>query len=170
MESHALERGDKARPFNQQDTTQGNHTLEDHSDERLVLVFLPEIYEEDTHTLLKDLRERKYAFEDHGAHLLGVAVAPRGAVSRLAERLDLNFDILADAGHYMAEDYGVWAKVRPETDENPWGVSGTTFVIGSGEQRIEAVYRHIDPDTHTEELLADLRKLAKGKKRSKEAV
>jgi peroxiredoxin Q/BCP len=63
----------------------------------------------------------------------------------------LPYRLLSDAGHRLAEAYGVWVpKVfRGRSYE---GNERTTFVIGADE-RIEAVLPQVKPDAHVGQLL-----------------
>jgi peroxiredoxin Q/BCP len=63
---------------------------------------------------------------------------------------------LADENHQVAENYGVWVE-KSMYGRKYWGVERTTFLIDS-EGRIEKIFRKVNPESHSEQVLSCLLK------------
>jgi thioredoxin-dependent peroxiredoxin len=70
---------------------------------------------------------------------------------KFRDKHDLNFTLLADTGHAVADRYGVW-KEKSLYGRKYWGVERTTFVIGE-DGRIEQVLEKVKPAQHAEQVL-----------------
>ena len=64
---------------------------------------------------------------------------------------DLNFTLLADTDHSVAEAYGVWAE-KSMYGRKYMGILRTTFVIDA-EGRIEKVFEKVDTKNHYRQIL-----------------
>ena len=97
----------------------------------------------------KEFRDARDAFADR-AHVLGIS--PDGMASHVAfrEKFDLNFPLLCDEGHMVAERFGVWGPKK----SGGVGILRTTFVIRDG--KIARVFREVKPQGHAQEVLAVL--------------
>src|SRR5947209_13858684 len=62
--------------------------------------------------------------------VLGISPDPVDDVSKFSNKFHLNFPLLADADHSIAEKYGVWQE-KSMYGKKYWGVARTTFVIGT---------------------------------------
>ncbi|CAA0119273.1 Peroxiredoxin Bcp [BD1-7 clade bacterium] len=74
------------------------------------------------------LRDTKKELENLDVVVLGVSPDTVKRVSNFVEKQSLNFDLLADEDHAIAEKYGVWQLKKFMGKEN-MGVVRTTFVI-----------------------------------------
>lgn len=136
--------------------TDGGDTvrLADLRGRRVVLYFYPK---DDTSGCTKEacgFRDAKQDFDARDAVILGVS--PDGVASheRFRDKYDLNFPLLADTDHSVAEAYGAWGKKKLYGREYE-GVLRSTFLIGA-DGRIEKIYRKVRPDQHAGEVLAGL--------------
>jgi peroxiredoxin Q/BCP len=121
---------------------------------RVVLYFYPK---DDTSGCTKEacgFRDASDDLETRDVVVLGVS--PDGVAShrKFRDKYDLNFPLLADTDHSVAEAYGAWGKKRMYGRAYE-GVLRSTFVIGP-DGRIERVYRKVKPAEHAVEILADL--------------
>jgi peroxiredoxin Q/BCP len=84
--------------------------------------------------------------------VLGISPDPVDAIDEFGTKYHLNFPLLADTDHAVAQAYGVWqAKVK---DGNTYyGVARTTFVIGK-DGNILHVFEHVHPTGHDQEVLS----------------
>jgi peroxiredoxin len=89
-----------------------------------------------------------------GAPVLGISPDPVAKVKRFHEKFDLNFPLLADEDHAVAESYGVWTE-KSMYGRTFWGVLRTTFIIDAG-GKVARVLRNVKPATHDEQVLAVL--------------
>jgi len=87
--------------------------------------------------------------------VLGISPDPVADVTRFAGKYHLNFPLLADADHAVAEAYGVWGE-KSMYGKKYWGVARTTFVIGK-DGRIAHVFEKVKPEGHDRQVLDWLR-------------
>jgi peroxiredoxin Q/BCP len=104
------------------------------------------------------VRDRRADYEAVGARVIGVSPDEVGKVRRFAEKFDLDFTLLADADHAVAEAYGTWAE-KSMYGKKYWGVQRTTFLI-DGDGKIAKVFPKVSPKTHDDVVLAALAELA----------
>jgi peroxiredoxin Q/BCP len=143
--------GDNAPDFRLQDQKGEWHTLEEHRGQWIALYFYPKDDTPGCTTEACAFRDNIFAFDDLNAVVLGVSLDDVESHEAFAEKYSLPFSILADIEKQAATDYGVLMKVgsmelakRQSFLINPQGV-------------IVKHYETVDPSTHTEEVLADLR-------------
>ena len=87
--------------------------------------------------------------------MLGVSPDPVAAIKRFHDKRDLNFTLLADEGHEVAERYGVWGE-KSMYGRKYMGVQRATFIIAA-DGRVVHVIPKASPKTHDDEVLAALR-------------
>jgi peroxiredoxin Q/BCP len=90
-----------------------------------------------------------------GAVVLGVSPDDERSHVKFKEKYDLPFTLLADAGHEVAERYGVWAE-KSYMGKTYMGVDRSTFVIAE-DGTVKRVMHKVKPDTHADDVLATLR-------------
>ena len=96
------------------------------------------------------------AIEDYSI-LLGASPDPVDAVKRFHDKQGLNFSLLADEDHAVADSYGVWRE-KSMYGKTFWGVQRATFIIDA-DGRVAHVIPKVSPKTHDEEALAALANL-----------
>jgi peroxiredoxin Q/BCP len=77
------------------------------------------------------------------------------AVQKFSDKFHLNFPLLADSDHSVAQAYGVWQK-KSMYGKDYMGVARTTFVISKSGQ-IAKVFEKVKPDGHDQEVLSWIR-------------
>src|SRR5258706_3436472 len=87
--------------------------------------------------------------------VLGISPDPVRAVEKFAGKFTLNFPLLADEDHAVAEKYGVWVE-KSMYGRKYWGAARTTFVIGK-DGRILHIFEKVKPEGHDVEVLAWLK-------------
>jgi peroxiredoxin Q/BCP len=105
-----------------------------------------------------DIRDAWDEFERAGAVVLGVSPDGEESHAKFRAKYDLPFPLLADEGHEVSEQYGVWGE-RSYTGRTFMGVERSTFVIAP-DGTIAKVMRKVDPKTHADDVLAALRTYA----------
>ena len=75
------------------------------------------------------VRDHRADYADAGAAVLGVSPDPVAKVKKFHEKQGLNFPLLADEGHAVADAYGVWVE-KSMYGKTYFGNERTTFVIG----------------------------------------
>jgi peroxiredoxin Q/BCP len=89
-----------------------------------------------------------------GAVILGVSPDPVASHQRFKKKLDLNFTLLADEDHLVAEAFGVWKEKRM-FGRKYWGVERSTFLIDA-DGRIDRIWRRVRPKSHAAEVIQAL--------------
>jgi peroxiredoxin Q/BCP len=89
-----------------------------------------------------------------GATVLGVSPDPVANVKKFHEKQGLNFALLADEDHAVAEAYGVWVE-KSMYGRTYMGNERTTFVVDAGGD-VAAVLRKVKPAEHDELVLKAL--------------
>lgn len=122
--------------------------LSDFRGKRIVLYFYPK---DDTPGCTRqacDLRDHLGVLKDLGAVVLGVSPDSVASHARFREKYGLNFPLLSDEDHRVAELYGVW-KEKNLYGKKTWGIERSTFLIDE-HGRIREVWRRVDPKGHAE--------------------
>ena len=146
--------GDPAPGFALPSDDGGTVRLADLRGRRVVLYFYPK---DDTSGCTKEacgFRDMRTAYEDRDVVVLGVSPDDVASHEKFRDKYDLNFPLLADTDHAVAEAYGVWGRKKMYGREYE-GVHRSTFVIGP-DGRLEEIYRNVKPAGHAEQILADL--------------
>ena len=87
--------------------------------------------------------------------MIGVSPDPVEAVAKFAGKYELDFTLLADADHAVADAYGTWVEKTQRTARRTWGVQRATFIIDP-DGKIAHVIEKASPKTHDDEVLAAL--------------
>ena len=132
--------------------------LGDFAGQMLVLYFYPKADTPGCTTQACGVRDHVGDYSDAGAAVLGVSPDPVKAVKRFHEKQGLNFSLLADEGHRVADAYGVWVE-KSMYGKTYFGNERTTFVIGP-DGVVASVLRKVKPGEHDERVLAALREAA----------
>ncbi len=149
-----IEEGDPAPDFELEADSGDTVRLTDLRGRRVILFFYPK---DDTSGCTKEacgFRDGLPDFESLDAAVLGVS--PDGVTShqRFRDKYDLNFPLLVDSDHAVAEAYGAWGQKKLYGREYE-GILRSTFVIDP-EGRIERVYANVRPADHAEQVLDHL--------------
>ena len=118
----------------------------------VVLYFYPKA---DTPGCTKEscgFRDALADFDKKKIAVLGISPDPVKDVDKFAKKFELNFPLLADEDHAIAEKYGVWVE-KSMYGKKYMGVARTTFVIGK-DGKIAHVFEAVKPDGHDQEVLA----------------
>jgi thioredoxin-dependent peroxiredoxin len=131
--------------------------LRDLRGRRVVLYFYPKADTPGCTTQACGVRDHSADYDAANAVVLGVSPDPVRKVKRFHDKFDMNFTLLADEDHSVAEAYGVWAE-KSMYGRTYWGNLRATFVIDT-----DGVVRHVipkaSPKTHDDEVLAALGQL-----------
>ena len=149
-----LEVGDTAPDFTLPDQDGNEVALADLRGQTVVLYFYPRADTPGCTTQACGVRDHSADYEAAGARVIGISPDPVGAVKRFAEKHDLNFTLLADEEHKVAEAYGTWTE-KSMYGKKYWGVSRTTYIIGP-DGKITHVFPKVSPKTHDELVLKAL--------------
>ncbi|HEX7059038.1 MAG TPA: thioredoxin-dependent thiol peroxidase [Solirubrobacterales bacterium] len=104
------------------------------------------------------VRDRSDEYAKAGARVLGVSPDPVEDVKKFADKFDLDFTLLADADHAVAEAYGTWGE-KSMYGKKYMGVARATFLIDP-EGKVARAFPKVSPKTHDDVVLEALAALA----------
>ena len=148
-----ITRGETAPNFQLVDQYNKTHKLSDYHGKWVVLYFYPKY---DTPGCTKEachFRDDIFRIRKLHAEILGVSVDNQTSHAKFSEKHGLPFPLLADVGGRVAENYhALWSL-------GPIKVARRHSFIIDTEGRIAKIYRDVDPDNHSREVIQDLEKL-----------
>ncbi len=122
---------------------------------RVVLYFYPRA---DTPGCTKEacgFRDAIASYQKLDVPVFGISPDPVKDVTKFAEKFKLNFPLLADEDHAIAEKYGVWQE-KSMYGKKYMGAARVTFIIGP-DGKIVKVFEKVKPEGHDREVLEVLR-------------
>ena len=142
-----LKRGDKAPDFSLPDQEEKVHTLGDYKGRWLLLYFYPK---DNTPGCTKEACEFRDNFSklSERIEIVGVSADSVKSHKGFAEKHRLPFTLLSDSQRKTIKDYGTDGVILAKR---------ASFLINP-KGNIEKIYEKVDPSTHTEEVLKDLKK------------
>ena len=149
-----LETGQAAPDFTLPDQDGEPVSLSGLRGRRVVLYFYPKADTPGCTTQACGVRDHVEEYDAAGAVVLGVSPDPVKAVRRFHDKQGLNFPLLADEDHAVAERYGVWVE-KSMYGKTYMGVERSTFVIAA-DGTLAKVMRKVKPETHADDVLAVL--------------
>lgn len=145
--------GSEAPGFRLQDQNGEWHELADYRGGWVAVYFYPKDDTPGCTTEACNFRDNIYAFKAIGASVVGISVDDVESHNEFASKYKLPFTILADETGATAEAYGVlrdWKLTKI--------ASRQSFLVDP-EGVIAKHYEDVDPETHTQDVLADLEAL-----------
>lgn len=155
-----LEEGKKAPAFKLPDQNGDVHQLKDYKGKWVVIYFYPK---DNTPGCTKEacnFRDNIKPIEKLEAIVIGVSVDSVKKHANFVEKYDLPFTLLADTEQKMVNDYGVWG-LKKFMGREYMGTNRMTFIVDPT-GKIAKIYPKVKAATHGEEVLNDLKELAKG--------
>jgi peroxiredoxin Q/BCP len=149
-----IEEGKPAPDFQLKTDTGDTLKLSDLRGKQVVLYFYPKDDTPGCTTQACGIRDAYGEFEQAGAVVLGISPDGEGSHDKFKKKFDLPFTLLADVGHHVAEEYGVWGE-KSYMGRTYKGVDRSTFVIDA-DGTVKKVMPKVKPATHADEVLAVL--------------
>jgi peroxiredoxin Q/BCP len=104
------------------------------------------------------VRDHQADYDKTGATVLGISPDPVAKVKKFHDKEGLNFALLADEGHHVADAYGVWAE-KSMYGKTYFGNERTTFIIDPV-GKVAEVLRKVKSAEHDALVLAALEELS----------
>jgi peroxiredoxin Q/BCP len=102
-------------------------------------------------------RDRKAQLAKLGAAVLGVSTDSLESHEKFRDKYELNFPLLADTQHKVAEKYGAWReKVR--FGKKSMGIQRSTFLIDA-KGVVRKVWKSVKVDGHDEQVVKAVKEL-----------
>jgi thioredoxin-dependent peroxiredoxin len=152
-----LETGDRAPSFALPDQDGKEVKLSDLKGETVVLYFYPRADTPGCTTQACGVRDRSADYRAAGARVIGVSPDTVDSVKKFADKFDLDFTLLADADHAVAEKYGTWVE-KSMYGKKYMGVQRATFIIGPN-GKVARAFPKVSPKTHDDTVLKALAEL-----------
>ncbi len=149
-----LKVGDPAPDFSLLDANGNTVKLADFKGKRVVLYFYPR---DNTPGCTKEacaFRDNHAEFQDKEIVVLGVSTDDAKSHEKFATKYNLPFPLLIDTGATVATAYDSYG-LKKFMGKEYMGITRNTFVIDP-DGRIEKIYKKVKPETHAEEVLANL--------------
>jgi len=146
--------GAAAPEFKLQDQTGKWHSLKDYRGKWVVMYFYPKDNTPGCTTQACALRDNIFAYREIGAVILGVSVDDVASHKKFSDDNKLPFPILADSEKKTATAYGTLTKYLGITEL----ARRDTFIIDP-QGRVAKHYVKVDPKSHSELVLTDLKQL-----------
>jgi peroxiredoxin Q/BCP len=90
--------------------------------------------------------------------VLGVSILDEKSKAKFAAKYDVNFPLLADPDHEVAEKYGVWQE-KSRYGRKYMGIARTTYLIDAA-GKVARRWDNVKVDGHAEAVLAAVKELS----------
>jgi peroxiredoxin Q/BCP len=150
-----IEQGQRAPDFELPDQDGRLVKLSDLRGQPVVVYFYPKADTPGCTTQACGVRDHNVDYARVGAVVLGVSPDPVAKVKRFHDKQALNFKLLADEDHAVADRYGVWVQ-KSMYGRTYFGAERTTFVIDPA-GAVSEILRKVKPTEHDKLVLAALR-------------
>jgi peroxiredoxin Q/BCP len=149
-----IEQGGHAPDFALPDQDGRIVKLSDFRGQSVVVYFYPKADTPGCTVQACGVRDHRADYAKVGSVVLGISPDPVAKVKKFHEKYNLDFPLLADEDHAVAETYGVWV-TKSMYGKSYWGVERTTFVIDSA-GKVAKVLRKVKPAEHDDLVLSTL--------------
>ncbi|HQQ74419.1 MAG TPA: thioredoxin-dependent thiol peroxidase [Pseudomonadales bacterium] len=119
---------------------------------RVVLYFYPRAMTPGCTVQACGLRDSQKALAKLDVVALGISPDQPKSLMKFRERDQLNFDLLSDPDHAVAEKYGVWG-LKKFMGRESMGILRTTFIIGR-DGKLRHIMDKVATKTHHEDVIA----------------
>jgi peroxiredoxin Q/BCP len=152
-----IDPGKKAPAFSLNDQQGKTHRLADYSGKPVVLFFYPK---DDTPGCTKeacDFQDNLPRFKADKAAVFGISILNEASKARFAGKYNLEFPLLADEDHAVAEKYGVWQK-KSLYGRSFMGNVRTTYLIDR-DGKVARRWDNVKVGGHADEVLKAVQEL-----------
>jgi peroxiredoxin Q/BCP len=141
-----IEPGVKAPAFTATTDSGKKIKLSDFKGKLVVLYFYPK---DDTPGCTKEacaFRDANDALQERGAVVLGVSPDDEKSHAKFRDKFSLNFPLLADPDHAIADAYGAWRE-KNMYGKKSMGVQRSTYLIDK-DGKVAKVWKRVSVDGH----------------------
>lgn len=140
--------------FNLQNQDERSVSSDDFAGRKYVMFFYPKAMTPGCTAESCDFRDSYSEFVDAGYDIVGVSPDRPSLNRKFKEKEGLNFDLLSDEDHSLAESLGAWGE-KKNYGKVYEGLIRSTFVIGE-DGSVEKAYRNVRAKGHVARVKADL--------------
>lgn len=123
----------------------------------VVLYFYPKDDTPGCTTEAKNFRDHMDRLLQLGAQVLGVSPDDVESHRRFRDKYSLNFPLLSDVDHRVAEQYGAWGE-KSRNGQTAMGIRRSTFLIDA-DGVVRRVWQDVKPANHAQETIEALEEL-----------
>ncbi|WP_018690669.1 thioredoxin-dependent thiol peroxidase [Algicola sagamiensis] len=146
---NTLQAGDKAPDFTLQDQHDNSVTLSQFAGKKNVLVyFYPKAMTPGCTVQAQGLRDIQTQIQEKDTVVLGISIDPVKRLTKFEEKHDLNFTLLSDEDHQIADAFGVWGLKKFMGKEYD-GIHRLSFLIDKEGTVIHVFNKFKTKDHHT---------------------
>ena len=153
-----VDEGQEAPDFTLPDQDGDDVTLSELRGKPVVLYFYPKADTPGCTAQACGVRDHRNDYENTRARVVGVSPDTVTAQRKFADKYGLDFTLLADENHEVADLYGVWGE-KKMYGKTYMGVTRATFLIDP-DGKVAKVFPKVSPKTHDEVVLEALGQLA----------
>ena len=154
-----LKLGNGAPAFTLQDQNGDKVSLKDFKGKKnVVLYFYPKAMTPGCTIQACGLRDSKKELAKLGAVALGLSPDPISRLKKFEDKEDLNFTLLADEDHAIADKYGVWG-LKKFMGREFMGLIRTTFIVDK-QGKLAHIMDKVRTKTHHDDVIEILKTLS----------
>lgn len=128
--------------------------LKDFKGKKVILYFYPKAMTPGCTTQACGIRDTQAELAERNAVVLGISPDAPHRLVKFIEKYDLNFDLLSDEDHSIADKYGVWA-LKQFMGKEYEGIHRLTFIIDE-QGKLVHIIEKVKTKTHHDDVLAIL--------------
>jgi thioredoxin-dependent peroxiredoxin len=147
--------GDMAPDFRLPSTRGKETSLNEFRGKDVILYFYPKDDTPGCTTEACSFRDHESDLTKEHAVVLGVSTDSLESHEQFRGKHKLNFPLLSDQTADVAKMFGAWRE-KNLYGRKVWGTARMTYWIGP-DGRIRKIYKKVDPTTHAEQIIEDLR-------------
>ncbi len=154
-----IEAGERAPAFTLTADDGTKIRLSDLKGQPAVLYFYPR---DDTPGCTREacaFRDQQAQLKKLGARVLGISTDSSESHGKFRDKYDLNFPLLSDPDHAVAEKYGAWRE-KNMYGKKSLGIQRSTFLIDAV-GKVAKLWKAVKVDGHDEQVVAALGELKK---------
>ena len=121
-------------------------------DKIIVLYFYPKASTPGCTTQACGIRDSKKELVKANTVVFGISPDAPPKLKKFIEKEGLNFDLLSDPDHVIAEKYGVWG-LKKFMGREYMGIKRTTFIIGA-DGKLKHIMDDVKTKTHHDQVLS----------------
>jgi thioredoxin-dependent peroxiredoxin len=145
--------GNLAPAFTLENQRGENVSLKDfRGSKNVVLYFYPKAMTPGCTVQACGIRDSKKQFDKADTVVFGISPDPVKRLLKFEERDELNFDLLSDEDHAVADKYGVWGPKKFMGREYD-GIHRITFIVGK-DGRLKHCFPKVKTKSHHDDVLA----------------
>lgn len=127
-------------------------SLKDYKGKIVVLYFYPKAMTPGCTIQAHGIRDSKNELKKLGVEVLGVSIDASKRLAKFEEKDDLNFTLLSDEDHAIADKYGVWG-LKKFMGKEYTGINRMTFIIGT-DGKLKHIMEKVKTKSHHEDVIS----------------